>query len=163
MFLMHICLHGILPFSKSYPEMESTWPTAKCRERNSFDTWYYIFTCATRCVSFSSKSEAINVFPKHILKLKARNQSIQVRKKLFCHAIIKNYFFNVSWKFFIKNESTWRREFKEQAPQLTSMYRGRTIRSSHRRCCIRKLSLKILQYPQETPVLEYIFKKVGDL
>ena len=31
---------------------------------------------------------------------------------------------------------------------------GRTVRSSHRRCCIRKLFLKILQYRQETPVLE---------
>ena len=114
-------------------------------------------------LSFSSKSEAINVFPKHILKLKAHDQSIQVRKKLFCHAIIKNYFCNFSWKFLIKSENMWRREIKEQAPQLTLMCRGRTVRSSHRRCCIRKLFLKILQYPQETPVLESIFKKVGEL
>ena len=27
MFLMqYFCLHGILPFSKLYPEIESTWP-----------------------------------------------------------------------------------------------------------------------------------------
>ena len=121
---------------------------------------YYI---ATLCVSFLSKSEAINVFPKHILKSKARDQSIQESKKLFCHVIIKNYLCNVSWKFLIKIESTWRREIKEQAPQLTLLYRGRTVRSSHRRCCIRKLFLKILQYPQETPVLEFIFKNVSDL
>ena len=31
------------------------------------------------------------------------------------------------------------------------------VRSSHWRCYIRKLFLKILQYPQETPVLESIF------
>ena len=164
MFLMqYFYLHGILLFSKSYPEIESTWPTAKCKGRKSFDTWYYIVTCATLCVSFSSKSKAINVFPKHILKSKARDQSIQARKKLFCHVIVKNYLCNVSWKFLIKIESTWRREIKEQAPQLTLLYRGRTVRSSHRRCCIRKLFLKILQYPQETPVLESIFKKVADL
>ena len=164
MFLMqYFCLHGILPFSKSYPEIESTWPTAKCRGRKSFDTWCYIVTCATLCVSFSSKSKAINAFPKHIPKLKARDQSIQARKKLFCHLIIKNYLCNVSWKFLIKSERRRRREIKEQASQLTLLYRGRIARSSHRRGCIRKLLLKFLQYPQETPVLESIFKKVGDL
>ena len=155
--MQYFCLHSILPFSKSYPQIESTWPTAKCRGRKSFDTWYYIVTCATLCVSFSSKSKAINVFPKHILKLKAHYQSIQVRKKLFCHVIIKNYFWNVSWKFLIKSESTWRRVIQQQAPQLTLLYYGRTVWSSHRMCCIRK------QYSQGTPVLGSIFKKVGDL
>ena len=102
-------------------------------------------------VSFSSKSIAINVFPKHILKSKARDQSNQARKKLICHVIVKNYLSKVSWKFLINIESTWRHEIKEQAPQLTLLYRGRTIRSSHRRYCIRKL--RILKYSQETPVL----------
>ena len=110
--------------------------------RKSFNTWYYIVTCGTFCVSFSSKSKAINVFPKHILKSKARDQSIHASKKLFCHAIVKNYLCNVSWKFLIKIESTWRWEIKEQAPQLTLLYRGRTVRSSHRRCCINKSILK---------------------
>ena len=41
-------------------------------------------SCATLCVSFSSKSKVTNVFPKHSLKSKARDQSIQARKKLFC-------------------------------------------------------------------------------
>ena len=41
------------------------------------------------------------------------------------------------------SESTWIREIKEQAPQVTLMYRGRTIRSSHQRCCIKKLFSKI--------------------
>ena len=49
---------------------------------------------------------------------------------------------SVSWKFLIKIASTWRREIKEQAPQMTLLYRDRTFRSSHRRCCIRKLLLK---------------------
>ena len=161
--MQYFCLHSILPFSKSYPEIESNSPTAKCRGRKSFDTWYYIVTCATLCVNFSLKSKAINIFPKHILKLKACDQSIQARKKLFCHVIIKNYLCKVSWKFLIESESTWRREIKEQAPQLTLLYRGRTAKSSHQRCCIRKLFLKFFQYPRETPVLESIFKKVGDL
>ena len=39
---------------------------------------------------------------------------------------------------------------------------GWTVRSSHR-CCITKLFLKILQHPQEIPVLEYIFEKLADL
>ena len=122
----------------------------------------------TLCVSFSSKLKVINVFQKHIMKSKARDQSIQARKKLFCHVIVKNYLCNVLWKILIKIESTWRREIKEQAPQLTLLYRGRTVRSSHRRCCVRKLflnsySILNLQYPQETPGLESIFKKVTDL
>ena len=72
-------------------------------DRKSFDTWYYSVTCATPCVSFSSKTKAINVFLKHILKSKARDQSNQARKKLFCHVIVKNYLSNVSWKFFDQN------------------------------------------------------------
>ena len=115
------------------------------------------------CVSFYSNSKATNVFPKHILKSKARDQSIQARKKLFCHAIIKNHLCNVSCEFLIKIESTWRREIKEKTLQLTSPYYGRTVTSSHRRYCIRKLFLKILQHPQETPLLESIFKEVADL
>ena len=55
------------------------------------------------------------------------------------------------------------REYKEQTPQLTLLYCGRTVRSSHRRCSIKKLFLKISQYPQETPVLESLFKKVAGL
>ena len=121
--------------------------------------WLY----AMLCISFLSRLEAINVFPKHILKSKAFDQSVQARKKLFCHVIVKNYLCNISWKFLIKIESTWRCEIKEQSPQLTLLYHGRTVRSSHWSYCIRKLFLKTLQYPQETPVLESNFKKVADL
>ena len=95
--------------------------------------------------------------------MEARNKSVQARKKLFCHVIVKNYLCNVLCKFLIKIESTWRREIKEQASHLTLLYCGRTVRSSHRRCSIKKLFLKILQYPQETPVLEFLFKKVAGL
>ena len=106
--------------------------------------WHVILqSCAFVC--FSSKSKAINIFSKHILKSKARDLSIQAKKKLFCHVIVRNYLCNVSWKFLIKIESMWRREVKQQAPQLTLVYRGRTVRSSHRMCCMRKLFLKILQ------------------
>ena len=104
-----------------------------------------------------------NVFPKHILKSKAHDQSNQARKKLICHVVVKNYLSNISLKFFIKIESTWRHKIKEQAPQLALLYRGRTIRSSRQKCCIKKLFLEILQYPQETPVLEPIFKRFADL
>ena len=57
----------------------------------------------------------------------------------------------------------WRHKIKEQTPQLALLYRGRTVRSSRWKCCIRKLFLEILQYPQEAPVLEPIFKKFADL
>ena len=42
-----------------------------------------IVTYAMLCVSFLSKSKATNVSSKHIPKLKAHDQSIQARKKLF--------------------------------------------------------------------------------
>ena len=132
MFLnQYFCLHSILLFFKSYSEIETTLLTAKFRGRKSFDTWYHIVTFATLGVRFSSKSKGIIFFPK-------RDQSIQAIKKLFCYVIVKNYLCNVWWTFLIKIESTWRCEIKEQAPQLTLLHLGRTVRSSHRRCCIRK-------------------------
>ena len=80
-WVQYLCLHGILLFSESYAEIDSTWRTAKCRERKSFDTWYYIVICAALCVSFSSKSEVLNVFPKSILKSKARAWPINSSKE----------------------------------------------------------------------------------
>ena len=81
----------------------NTWSTVKCRLRNSFDTWYYIGTCATFCASFSSKSKATNIFGKHILKLKARDQSNQAMKLLLCHVIIKNYMWYFCVSFWSKD------------------------------------------------------------
>ena len=43
------------------------------------------------------------------------------------------------------------------------LYRGRAIRRSHPRCSIKKLFLKISQYPQEAPLLESLLKKVAAL
>ena len=57
----------------------------------------------------------------------------------------------------IKTESTWRREIKEQTPQLTLLYCGRTVRRS-RRCYI-----KISQYPQDIPVSKSLFKNITGL
>ena len=58
------------------------------------------------CVSFSSKSKATDVFPMHILKLKARDKSIKAKKKLFCRVTVGNYLCNVLCKILIKFEST---------------------------------------------------------
>ena len=149
----------MFPFFKWNPKIESAWPLTECRGKKSFETWYYIVTCATLCASFSTKSKAINVFPKHILKSKACDQSIQTTKRLFCHVIVRNYLCNVSLNFLIKIESTRRREIKEQAPQLTLLHHGRSVRSSHCRCCIRKLFLKILQYPRKHLCWGLFFKK----
>ena len=44
--IQYFCLHDNLPFSKSYPKIESTWSTAKCRQRKSYGTWHYIIICA---------------------------------------------------------------------------------------------------------------------
>ena len=108
----------------------------------AFDTWYYIVICATLCLSFSSKSKAANVFPKHILKSKARDQLIQARNNLFCHKIVKNYLCNVLCKFLIKIESIWRRKIKDQTPQLALLNCARTVKTRHRRCSIKKAVFK---------------------
>ena len=72
------------------------------------------------------------MFFKNILKSKAGDESIQARKELYCHITVKNYLCNVLWKFLIKIESMWRHKIEEQAPQLTFLYCGRTVRSSTR-------------------------------
>ena len=149
--------HCHVPFS--YPEIESTWSTAKCRGRKSWQMILhgYLFNTLLR---FSSKSKAINVF--HILKSKLHDHSIQARKKLFCLVIVKIIWAMFHESFLFKIESMWRCKIKEQAPQLTLLYLGMTIRSSHQRCCIRKQFLKILQDLQETPVSESFFQKFAD-
>ena len=118
-----------------------------CKVQGKKVIWHMIlhsYLCNALCKVF------IKIENKYVFtKAKARERSNQARKKLFCHVIVRNYLGNVSWKFLIKIECTWRREIKEQAPQLSLLYRGRTVRSSHWRCCIRKLFLKILQYPHE--------------
>ena len=117
------------------------------------------YLCNT-LLRFSSKSKAINVF--HILKSKGRDQLSQARKKLFCLVIVKTIWATFHESFLFKIESMWRCKIKEQAPQLTLLYLGMTIRSSHQRCCIRKQFLKILQDLQETPVSESFFQKFAD-
>ena len=162
MFLIqYFCLHGILPFSKSYPKIENLWLTAKCRGRKSFDTRYYIVLCATLCVSFPSKLKT-TVFPKHTeigttWSINSSKEEIVLSrdsKELFVQRFVKD--FDQNWKDVeVQNQRT--------GTPAYFTYRGRTVRSSHWRCCIRKLFLKILQYPQETPVLESVLKKVADI
>ena len=149
-----------LLFSKIIPWIRKHLTNCKVHWKKVF--WHMIlhsFLCNALC-KFSSKPKAINVFPKHILKSKAHDKVTQARKKMICHVILKNYLNNVLWKFLIKIESTWRLEIKEQLPQLALLCHVRTVRSRHWWYCIRKLFLKILQYPQETPVLGSILKNL---
>ena len=131
--------------------MSWNWSSAKCSGRKAFGTWYNIVICAMLCVNFFSKSKATNISPKHILKSKALDKINQARKKSFCHVILKNYLCNVLRKNYLCNVL------------LTWLYCGWTVRSSHRRFSVKKLFLKSSQYPQETPVLESLFKNVADL
>ena len=89
--------------SESYPKLDE--PQSAGEETLlTIDITFII--CATLYVNFSSKSKATNVFPKHILKSKARDKLIQARKKLFCHVIVKNYLCYVLRKILIKFAST---------------------------------------------------------
>ena len=67
--------------------------------RKSFDKWYYIATCATPCQGFHPNQKQLMFF-QNILKSKARDQSNQARKKLFCLMIVK-----IIWATF--DESFW--------------------------------------------------------
>ena len=98
------------------------------------------------CKLFVKIESNFKVFPKYILKLKARDKSFQARKKLYCYVTVL-YLCNVLWKFLTKIESAWRSEIQEQAPQLTLLWCGKTVRSSRRRFSIKMLFLKISQYP----------------
>ena len=85
--IQYICLHGILPFSKS---IESTFIKRKVHAKKVFrHVILHSYLCNVLC-RFSSNKIATNVFQKHILKSKARDQPIQARKKLFCHVIVEN-------------------------------------------------------------------------
>ena len=103
-------------------------------------------TWATLC-KFFLKIESNYWFSKTYPEIENMRPIKSSKQKLVLSRDSKNYLSNVSWKILIKIERTWRREIKEQAPQLTLLYHCRTVRSSHRRCCIRKQFLKILKYP----------------
>ena len=107
----------------------------------SFDTWCYTVICATLFESFHKNRKQLMFFQNIFWSWK---QSIQVRKKLFCRVIVNNCVCNFLYKFLIKIESTWWREIKEQTSEAF----------------IKKLFLKISQYPPEILVLESLFKKV---
>ena len=70
---------------------------------------------------FLSKSKAINVFAKHILKSKARDQSNQARKKLFCLEVVK-----IIWTTFHESfDQNWKHvemQNQRKAPQLTLLW-----------------------------------------
>ena len=101
MFLIqYFCLHSILLFFKSYPEIGSTWSTTKCRRRNSFDTWQYIVICATFCVSIPSKSKPTNIFSKHS-EIRSTWSINSSKEEIFCHVIVKNYLCKVLCKSFL--------------------------------------------------------------
>ena len=56
--------------------------------------------------------------------------------------ILNNYSCNILCKVLIKMKSMWRCEIKEQTPTLTLLYCGRTVRSSQKKCSIKKDVLK---------------------
>ena len=98
----------------------------KVQEKKVFgDVILYCYLCNALC-NFFMKIESS--------KPKARDKSIQGRKKVLCQVIVK-LSVQVSYKFLIIFESAWRRE-------LTLLYCGRTDRSSHRRFSIKKAVLK---------------------
>ena len=119
--------------------------------------WYYILICAMLCICFSSKQKATNVFPKHISKSDACHQSIKAGKILFCCMIVKNYLCHALLQFLINIKSMW--WCFEQTSELSLLYCGRTVRSSHQRCFIKELFFKISQYSQESTSVGLAFWK----
>ena len=71
--------------------------------------------------------------------------------------MVKNYLYNVLWKLLIKLESTWRHEIKEQTLQLTLLYCGRLVRSSHWRFSIKRAVFNNFTIFTGTPQLGSLF------
>ena len=106
--------------------------------------------CATLYLRVSSKSKATNVFPKHILKSKVRGKSIQARKKLFCHVIVKDYLCNV----LIKIERTrMRKTMKHPRWHYCTMI---GLSEAATKAVLKAFVIS----SQETLVLESLFKKL---
>ena len=142
-------MEHIFPFSRSYPETESTWSTARCRWRKPFDTWYYIVTCGRIYISFSSKSKATNnVFPKHSEIKSTWSINSSKEETVNCCMIVKIYLCSTLCKFFMWMVACGGAKSKEQTPQLTLLHWGRTVRSSCQSCFIKNHFLQILQYSQ---------------
>ena len=106
--------------------------------------WHVILhsKCATLCVSFSSKSKVIKCFSKTYSEIKSTWSINSSKEELVLSRDSKELFVQRFMKVLIKIENMWRREIKEQAPEVTLQYCGKTIRSSHWGCCTRKLFLK---------------------
>ena len=102
------------------------WSTAKCRQIKFCNTWYYIVVFVTLLVCFSSKFQATNVFPKHILKSKLPDNLIQARNKCFCHLIVNSFLCNIFCKFLIKffSPGLWNTGFVSSGASLTSWREG---------------------------------------
>ena len=124
--------------------------------------WHMMLhTCLCNALCrFSSKLKATNFFPKHILKLKAHDQSIQARKKLFCRVIVNNYLCNVLCKFLIKMEARGGAKSKNRHPSWLYCTVVGLSETATGGVLLKKLLLKISQYPQETHVLESLLKKL---
>ena len=147
--------------SKVLQIMSWNWPTAKCRRRKFCDTSYYII-CAKLRVSFSSKLKATNVFPKHILKGKARDKLIRARKKLLYHVIVKTYLCNVLCKFLTNFEITWRNEWTNTPFDFTVLWKDcqkQPPEVFYKKSCF----FYFFWYQQERTVMNSLFKKVADL
>ena len=118
--------------------------------------WCYIVIDATLCVSFSLKWKATNVFLKHILKLKAYDQTIQARKKLFCCMIVKNYSCNVLCKFLIKMKPRGEAKSNNRHPSWLYCAVVGLLEAVNEESC----SYKFHNIQRKKPVLRSLFNKV---
>ena len=113
-------LNPIFPFSKSYPEIESTWSTAKCMRRKYFHTWYYIVTlCNAFCKgkdklwNFSFRAFHKIQFQGHFIKheLLSRNIFALVSKlQCVCFSSITKIMFtekDIFWQWKINSIKFW--------------------------------------------------------
>ena len=91
------------------------------------------------------------------------------RKKLFCHVIVKNDLCNVSCEFFYQNRKQVEAWNQRTNTTADFTYCGTTVRSSHRRCSIKKLFLKFHNIHRKhlrwslfliLPILKNIFKRL---
>ena len=99
-----------------------------------WSTCFYSHSPKLRLRKVSSYDSA---FKKSVKPWHSETESTWPRKRLFCHVIVKNYLCNaLCQKVFDQNRKNAEVRNQRTKLQLTFLYCGRTVRSSHRRFSI---------------------------
>ena len=120
-----------------------------CKVQGKKVLWHVIlhsYLCSALC-RFFIENESNWCFSKTYSEIKSTWPINSRKEEIVLSRDSKELFVQRFVKVFDQNRKCVEAWNQRTGTQLTLLYRGRTVRSSHRRCCcISKLFLKILQY-----------------